>query len=86
MGDSLIIKAGWGYWDTTAYPIGGCFRRAPGPLYVVVKEVMERPYKGADYLVRFDRPTMQSGTAAVGADALDVRPLARKGGDNDATR
>lgn len=22
------IKPGCGYWETTAYPIGGCFRRA----------------------------------------------------------
>lgn len=23
------IKPGYGYWDTTKYPIGGCFARAP---------------------------------------------------------
>lgn len=22
------IKAGFGYWDTTIYPLGGCFKRA----------------------------------------------------------
>jgi hypothetical protein len=23
-----VIKKGWGYWDVTHYPRGGCFRRA----------------------------------------------------------
>jgi len=23
-----VIKQGYGYWDITNYPIGGCFRRA----------------------------------------------------------
>ena len=23
------IKPGYGFWDITHYPIGGCFRRAP---------------------------------------------------------
>lgn len=51
VGDELIIKSGYGYWDTTAYPTGGCFRRAVGPIYVVVTEVMSRSYQGADYKV-----------------------------------
>jgi hypothetical protein len=27
MKTSAIILAGWGYWDITHYPYGGCFRR-----------------------------------------------------------
>lgn len=23
-----VLLSGWGYWDTTNYPYGGCFRRA----------------------------------------------------------
>ena len=23
-----ILKKGWGYWDITHYPYGGCFKRA----------------------------------------------------------
>jgi hypothetical protein len=28
----LRIKAGFGYWDTTHYPYGGCFRRSNGTI------------------------------------------------------
>jgi hypothetical protein len=28
MNTLTILKAGYGYWDTTNYPIFGCFRRA----------------------------------------------------------
>lgn len=24
---TVTIKSGWGYWDVTQYPRGGCFRR-----------------------------------------------------------
>lgn len=24
----VTLKKGWGYWDTTNYPYGGCFKRA----------------------------------------------------------
>lgn len=33
------VKPGHGYWDCTAYPIGGCFRRA-GSQGVRVVEVL----------------------------------------------
>ena len=38
----LTLKPGYGYWDTTAYPIGGNFRRAPkseGITFEVTKEL-----------------------------------------------
>jgi hypothetical protein len=28
MNEQKILKIGWGYWDVTRYPYGGCFRRA----------------------------------------------------------
>lgn len=24
----VTLKKGWGYWDVTSFPYGGCFRRA----------------------------------------------------------
>jgi len=30
----LAIKKGWGYWDVSFYPRGGCFRRATENLCV----------------------------------------------------
>lgn len=38
MSEQRIIPAGWGYWDITYYPYGGCFRRASKQLHVVVTE------------------------------------------------
>lgn len=35
---TATLKAGWGYWDTTYYPYGGCFRRASEDTQVVVIE------------------------------------------------
>ena len=28
MSTTHTLKKGWGYWDVTHYPFGGCFRRA----------------------------------------------------------
>lgn len=28
MDQPAILAKGWGYWDVTHYPYGGCFRRA----------------------------------------------------------
>ena len=33
---NATIKKGWGYWDTTYYPKGGCFRRAAEDIRCVV--------------------------------------------------
>jgi hypothetical protein len=30
------LLSGWGYWDTTNYPYGGCFRRATEDTVVTV--------------------------------------------------
>ncbi len=44
------IKPGYGYWDTTYYPIGGKFCRAPKNNGVPIEAItdMETPYKGCD--------------------------------------
>lgn len=47
----MILKPGYGYWDTTAYPIGGNFRRAPKSgkgIEFKVTEVMPKPFKGCN--------------------------------------
>ena len=31
-----VLLSGWGYWDTTHYPYGGCFRRAAADETVTV--------------------------------------------------
>ena len=31
----MHIKKGYGYWETTHYPYGGCFRRATTDLKIV---------------------------------------------------
>jgi len=43
------IKPGYGYWDTTSYPIGGSFRRA-GADGVPIVEVLRSfdTYKGCN--------------------------------------
>lgn len=41
IGTRVIIPKGWGYWDTTEYPIGGAFRRAPEDLHGTVKRVFK---------------------------------------------
>ena len=64
------IKPGYGYWDTTHYPIGGSFRRAPKPLGVEVEitDTIE-PFKGCDTLVRLK----DGSTAAVDSAHLEKR-------------
>ena len=48
------IKAGYGYWDATQYPVGGCFRRAEktAGLPVVAQGEPQR-FQGFGYLVKF---------------------------------
>jgi len=45
------IKSGWGFWDTTQYPIGGKFGRAKEEIPV---EVVDGPHRtDYGYLVKF---------------------------------
>ena len=49
----LRIKPGYGYWDITNYPIGGCFRRADrdGAESVIIIDTtaeIEPSYKGVN--------------------------------------
>lgn len=46
----MKIQAGYGYWDCTIHPIGGCFRRA-GNDGVVIQRVVEKidpPVRGCN--------------------------------------
>lgn len=49
----MKIKAGFGYWDVSRFPIGGDFCRAPDS-GVDVAEIIEefKPYKGCNIKVR----------------------------------
>lgn len=55
----MKLKSGYGYWDTTIYPIGGCFKRAfdDGKLIKRVIREIKPPYKGCDIEVEFEDGT-----------------------------
>jgi len=44
------LKAGYGYWDVTVYPYGGCFKRAAADTQVTV---IDEPGGKYGYKVRF---------------------------------
>jgi hypothetical protein len=51
----IRLKAGYGYWDTTYYPIGGCFHRAlVSGLILTDIEPMDRPTKGCTHTAKID--------------------------------
>ena len=52
----MKLKAGYGYWETSsAYPIGGCFRRAGGDGKEITRLIRYfKPYKGCNMEVEFD--------------------------------
>ena len=51
---ALRLQAGYGYWETDYYPIGGCFRRAPDSGKDIAEVIRTFPnYKGVDTEVRF---------------------------------
>jgi len=56
----MILKAGYGYWDVTSFPYGGCFRRAAQNTPVEVTEDMGIKYgykaklNGADIISKYD--------------------------------
>ena len=55
----MKLKAGHGYWETSKYPIGGCFRRA-GDEGKEIKKTLRQikpPYKGCDAEVEFSDGT-----------------------------
>lgn len=43
----MRIKAGFGYWDVTIYPYGGCFKRAIEPLEFAQFEVLSKYLDGS---------------------------------------
>lgn len=67
---TAVLKAGFGYWDVTTYPKGGCFKRAKERTPVTIKEVTETYSDGKprEYLVAING----TETACVGSDALEV--------------
>ena len=56
---TVTIKPGCGYWDTTQYPLGGCFRRVArdsNGLRVSVLGQVDPPFKGVDTFGTVDSP------------------------------
>ena len=54
MSGTIKLKAGYGYWETEYYPIGGCFRRAGDDGKAIIEVIRTfPPYKGVDTEVRF---------------------------------
>lgn len=47
IGDTVIIKSGWGYFDTTKYPLGGCFKRATTDISGTIVRIFDM-YCGCD--------------------------------------
>ncbi len=67
-----FIKAGYGYWDTTNHPIGGCFRRVSKEGDLPVEVVDNMPSKtGHGYLCRFKT----ADNREVWADERAFRPF-----------
>ena len=68
----MKIKPKCGYWLTTKYPIGGCFKRA-GADGVEIAEVIRRivpSYKGCTHEVRL----ADGNTAAVHGNYTTIAP------------
>jgi hypothetical protein len=56
---ALRLQAGYGYWQTDYYPIGGCFRRADNVGKEISEVIRTFPnYKGVDTEVRFADGTL----------------------------
>lgn len=65
---SVTIKAGYGYWETTIYPMGGCFRRAKEPI-ALTDVAVSQTYRGGEprtFTGRFGKDTI-----AVSAECCD---------------
>ncbi len=67
---TAIGRQGFGFWDTTSYPIGGCFRRFGVHETVTDIVKLERSYKGADYAGKLVRDG-KSLTIAFGQLAVE---------------
>ena len=55
MSTPMKLKAKYGYWDTTHYGIGGCFRRCgrEGKVITAITGVISPSYKGCNVEVEF---------------------------------
>jgi hypothetical protein len=46
-GETVVLPTGYGYWDLSQHPWGGCFRRATQELTCIVDRVLTRYRNGA---------------------------------------
>lgn len=56
MNTLTILKAGYGYWETTNYPLFGCFRRAKQDMAVTLipGDVVRDKSRGTYYGFKFN--------------------------------
>ena len=64
---SKVLKSGWGYWDVSFYPYGGCFRRATAD--IPLTEVIE-PVGKQEVRVSFLNSANAKVTAVVKLEAI----------------
>ena len=57
MQTGTLLK-GYGYWETTRYPVGGCFRRAVEDTPISDIQPMDRPYLGCTHTARMGKETI----------------------------
>lgn len=62
---SAVLKAGYGYWDVTYYPYGGCFARSKFPLVV---ELTGETHSKCGVQFKFDAGNRIGWTSADGME------------------
>lgn len=74
---TLAIEPGYGYWDTTHYPYGGCFKRASENTPLISEITETFTYKGRQE----SRVTLADGSKAVVRTAaiITVAPAVTRG-------
>jgi hypothetical protein len=68
-------RQGFGFWDTTCYPIGGCFRRFGQNEAVTDIAKLDRAYQGATHTGKIIR---DGKTLAIAFGITSVESRARK--------
>ena len=69
IGKTYLVRSGWGYWDTTHYPIGGCFCRADRSGLPAVYITVRRKFPSC-HGATLDGVTQDGRIVACGIDAL----------------
>lgn len=68
-----ILPAGCGAWDTTKYPFGGDFMRAPKESNIHLRIIGEHPQKPGWIIAECERPNYQ-GTRTICSNQIQPLP------------